>query len=100
MSVMIVSTVRKFTAIVAKLKSSGVTNIHFFNTNIRQGLNCPVMSLLPFVDLLIFDSHAFGSPRLESLRQGATQMNVPFIDDKTLVKGKLPKFTTAGSGTY
>jgi hypothetical protein len=87
MSVMIVSTVGKFPSIMSRLKEPGINSIHFFNSTDQQGLACPVLSLLPFVSLIVCDSASFGSPRLEVLRREAEKMNIPCIDENAVGKG-------------
>ena len=76
MSIMIVSDVSRFSVIIGKLSDPGLHNIHCYNSRMPQGLAGPVLSLLSFVDLVIFDDPSYRSSSLSLLRRVAKKMNV------------------------
>lgn len=81
MSIMIVSDPGRFPAIIEKLRTPAISNIHYYNSRMPQGLAGPVLSLLPFVEMVVFDGHAYGSHRLSLLRREARKLKVPCVHE-------------------
>lgn len=79
MSIMLVGAFRWFSVITEELQNPEIHNLYCFNSERPEGLGGPVMSLLPFVDLIIFDPSSCGVSRLAPLRREAERLHIPFV---------------------
>ncbi|MDO3380312.1 hypothetical protein [Geoalkalibacter halelectricus] len=90
MSIMVVSALEKFPIIIQKLGDPINHNIHWYNSQLPQGLAGPVLSLLPFVQLIVFDSPSYRSSRLKLLRREAKKHNVAIVCEDSMSAVPLP----------
>jgi hypothetical protein len=82
MSIMLIGAMRWFSAVTEEIGSPEIRNLYFYNSAMRQGLSGPVLSLLPFVDLIVFDASAYRSHRLEPLRREAEKLKIPLVYER------------------
>jgi hypothetical protein len=86
MSIMVVSSAKRFNIIIRKLHKVDVSQIHFYNVEAEGGLATPLTSLVPFTNMVICEDCVLASPdfRKGPLVYWAQQMNVPILSESRL----------------
>jgi hypothetical protein len=80
---MVVGSTERFNAILQKLCKLDVSQIHFYNVEAEGDFGMPLISLIPFTNLLICEDSIFASPvfRDSPLLSEAERMNVPVLSE-------------------
>lgn len=88
MSAMVLSSAKRFAEISTLLEAYGIKNIHFYNPKNDCNLNTPVISLVPFVDVVILGKDAGLFNHLSKIIDEARARHIPVISDECLHKIK------------
>jgi len=80
MRIMVISSVERFIDILPKLEDLRVSNIYFYNAKTNKDLNVPVITLIPFVDVVVVgkDAHCF---HINRIIEEAKDRHVPVINE-------------------
>jgi len=86
MCVMVLSSTGKLPSILQKLSSIEVSHLYFFNTEAAHGFGVPLLSLVPFANLLVCEDGVLDD---RSLRNGmllseAKRMEIPVLSETAL----------------
>ncbi|OPY08117.1 MAG: hypothetical protein A4E68_01426 [Syntrophaceae bacterium PtaB.Bin095] len=86
MCVMVLSSTGKLLSILQKLSSIEVSHLYFFNTEAAHGFGVPLLSLVPFANLLVCEDGVLDD---RSLRNGmllseAKRMEIPVLSETAL----------------
>lgn len=88
MSAMIISSIKKFIEMSEWLEELGFRNLHFYNSRNGEGFNAPIITLLPFIDLVILSNDEVFSADLAKIIDEAVSRNIPVLFDDCLHKIK------------
>ena len=86
MCVMVLSSASKLPSILQKLNNLDVSHLYFFNTEAPHGFGVPLLSLVPFANLLVCEDGVLDD---RSLRNGmllseAKRMEIPVVSETAL----------------
>lgn len=86
MCVMVLSSTGKLPAILRKLSSIEVSHLYFYNTEAPHGFGAPLLSLVPFANLLVCEDGVLddGSLRNGVLLGEAKRMDIPVLSETAL----------------
>lgn len=90
MCIMVISSTAKLIEILPKLNKLDVSQIHFYNVEMEGDFGMPLVSLMPFTNLLVCEDSILDS---SDFRDGplvceAERMNVPVLSETWL--GQIP----------
>ena len=83
MSAMVLSSIKRFIEMSPRLEDLGVQNIHFYNSQNDCALN-PMISLVPFVDVVVLGKDAHLSRHLKKVIDEAIARHVPVFSEDCL----------------
>lgn len=81
MSVMVLSSVKRFIEMSPRLEDIGVKNIHFYNSKNNDELTTPMISLVPFVDCVILGKDAHCSALMTRVVEEALARHIPVVSE-------------------
>lgn len=84
MCAMILSSVKRFIEISPQLESLGIKNIHFYNSTNNEKLTTPMLSLVPFVDVVVLGRDAYCSPLMNRVVEEALARHIPIFSEESL----------------
>ena len=84
MSAMVISSISRLVGMLHKLQEAGVSNIHFYNLKNSGDLNTPIVSLVPFMDIIVLGKDADLSPQLNQVMDEAIARHIPVLSEKCL----------------
>ncbi len=85
MTIMIISSIKRFMTISRILENAGITNIRFYNSTLRRMVE-PIFPAVKFIDFLILGSDAYCFPYLEEILEEARRSNIPVISEDRLLQ--------------
>lgn len=83
MSALVVSNIKSFIRISRKLEDIGISNIHFYNS-MNGSPDIPMLSLIPFIDLVVVDGSAGSCPYMKKVREEAEARHIYVVSDECL----------------
>ena len=86
MCVMVISSASNLPSILQKLSSIDVSHLYFFNTESPHGLGVPLLSLVPFANLLVCEDGVLDDRNLRNgvLLGEAKRMQIPVVSETAL----------------
>ena len=86
MCVMVVSSTGKLPSILEKLGKMDISHLYFYNSETPGGLGVPLISLVPFTNLVVLEDSVLDS---SDFRKGmliceAGRLNVPILSEASL----------------
>ncbi len=86
MCVMVLSSTGKLPSILQKLSSIEVSHLYFFNTEAPHGFGVPLLSLVPFANLLVCEDRVLDDGNLRNgvLLGEAKRMQIPVVSETAL----------------
>ena len=84
MSAMVISSIKTFIEMSPKLEEVGVRNIHFYNSKSGDVHDAPMVSLVPFVDLVVLGKDANLSPQINKIVKEALDRHIPLVTEDCL----------------
>ena len=86
MCVMVVSSTEKLASILLKLRKIDISHLYFYNTEAPKGLGAPLISLVPFTNMLVCEDCVLESPDFHKgmLLHEAKRMDIPVLSETGL----------------
>ncbi len=84
MSAMVISSVTGFVGMSKKLEEIGIKNIHFYNSINNDELTTPMITLMPFMDVVVLGKDADCSHDMARLVDEAMARHIPVVSEECL----------------
>ncbi|MCD5411847.1 MAG: hypothetical protein LRZ90_03300 [Thermodesulfovibrionales bacterium] len=84
MSTMIVSGFKRFNKMLRTLEDIGISNVYFYDVHNGEELTTPIISLIPFVDVVVLGRDAHFSPHFHRIIDEANARRIPVISEECL----------------